>query len=987
LKRDGAFFVFVFVFLRGVIRFPIMGLSIWNRTAVLLPLIIGTAFAAVRFVDQDAAGANNGSSWENAYTSLATAIGSASTGDEFWVAEGIHLPAIEANGGNMEPGPRAASFGVIGKSVKFYGGFEGTEDSRSERDWVAHPTILSGDLGVPGDSSDNAYTVLHSYSSTLFVDGFTIRDGNSNGTALGTANDFDGNGAAVFQSGGTMTFANCRFYDNYASYGGAMYLISGSITLLNCSFVNNEARWVGGAIDGRGDFSHRISHCSFFNNRASRGAAFTFDGNLSTTTVTNSLFGGNSGGNWAYFEVSGGLVATRNILQQELNESPDNLVASARFINGDGSYAEGVRRLEAGSPGVDYGNAGGVMNDVTDMDGDGDFAEPMPLDLLGEPRPLVGASVGAFQYFNLPSTALLLSANEIEENRAIGTRVGFLSTEDPNLGQFEYTFVNGPEDVGNASFLIEGNRLVTAEMFDYETQSSYEVRIRSTDVSDGLGQFIEQAFMITILDSTDQTLSIEAVQPYAYEPYGGWQEGIPHVGRVRIERAGDVGEALSVGFSVSITVFGNDEEFILQPEPPEVLEFAPSETVFEFEVIPLFDDDNGDDEIDDHLGEEVDQVFFTLSESPLEYQLLQGSAIVSIYGRQADAWIAEQNADGFEVNLFDYLLADPTAPGGVTIPQFHFDPLAGFTATVVVDRSVLDYRMGIETSGDLIEWTSPGLAPAVVDENETHQTVRYVLPVEGTTRKFVRLVPEPLIQPEARVLESPSIMMSGIPAGGFYMGSPSGEVWRGADEGPLTNVQHTRPFWMSSTEVTQGQYRELAGEDPGEEAELPKVNVTFDQASQFADALDHVERTAGRVPDGYCYRLPTEAEWEYACRAGENSSYHFGSSQEIGDYAWYIGNSFLVTRAVGQKAPNQWGLYDITGNVSEWCLDFYHSEYPGGIVFDPFAEVSSPERSIRGGHIFHPIENQRSAFRQMAGPTFSSSLLGFRIVLAPVIFP
>ncbi|MFT4547660.1 MAG: hypothetical protein ACI8XO_002234 [Verrucomicrobiales bacterium] len=256
-----------------------------------LLFVQGASLAALRFIKQDAAGLNNGSSWEDAHTSLATAIDVAASSDEIWVAQGIHLPTIESNGANMEPGPRAASFGVIGKSLKLYGGFNGTETARNQRDWVARPTILSGDLGVPGDATDNAYTVLHSFSSTLMVDGFTIRDGNSNGTALGTSNDFDGNGGGVFQNSGTMTFANCQIYNNYAAYGGAMYLISGSITLLNCSFVNNSARWVGGAIDGRGNAFHKISHCTFAGNQASRGAACTLDGNSATTTITNSLFG------------------------------------------------------------------------------------------------------------------------------------------------------------------------------------------------------------------------------------------------------------------------------------------------------------------------------------------------------------------------------------------------------------------------------------------------------------------------------------------------------------------------------------------------------------------------------------------------------------------------------------------------------------------------------------------------------------------------
>lgn len=349
--------------------------------------------------------------------------------------------------------------------------------------------------------------------------------------------------------------------------------------------------------------------------------------------------------------------------------------------------------------------------------------------------------------------------------------------------------------------------------------------------------------------------------------------------------------------------------------------------------------------------------------------------------------MAEQQDNGREVDFFDYVLADENAPGGVSVPQIEIDSLHGFTATAKVDRAVVDYQIGVEVSVDLVEWESLKVTPVVVEENATHQTLQLVVPLDGIEQRFMRLVSEPKIRPADRMIEAPSVRMVGIPAGGFIMGSSSGEAGRNSDEGQLTNVQHTRPFWMSATEVTQGQFHELAGGDPEIGEEYPMVKVRLEDAMQFADALDAIERTAGRVPEGYCYRLPTEAEWEYACRAGSNSPHYFGDPGEIGNHAWYLGNSFLTTRPVGQKASNAWGLYDMAGNVSEWCLDLYLPQYPGGIVFDFYQSEPALEHSIRGGHVFQPVENQRSAFRQMADPTFSSSLIGFRIVLAPVLVP
>ncbi|MFT4547659.1 MAG: hypothetical protein ACI9UA_004002 [Pseudoalteromonas tetraodonis] len=670
------------------------------------------------------------------------------------------------------------------------------------------------------------------------------------------------------------------------------------------------------------------------------------------------------------------MIATRNILQQDLDAQLDNLVAGALFISNGSSVSAGVRHLVAASPGVDYGDTAGIMNDVTDMDGDGDIREPLPLDILGQPRSTDMPSAGAFQYINGVSTALSLSNASIEENRPATTRVAFLSTEDPNLGEFDYNLVAGAGDADNTAFAIDANRLTSAEEYDFEAKSSYQVRIRSTDISDGLGQFIEAPFIITILDSVDQTLTITATQPYAYEPHGGWQIGLPHIGRVRIERAGEVAAARSVALVVNSTVFGSDEKFLLQPEPPAVLEFAPGETVFEFEVLPLFDQDDANDGSPDQ-----DQVRFALATSPLDYKLLSTSATVNIFDQPADAWLFAQQQSGSEADLFDYLFKDPAAAGGVVEPDFGIDPSVGLSATVAVDRLVLDYQLGVEVSGDLLGWMPAGVMPSIVSESISHQTLNYLITPDGNQRRFLRLTAEPKLRPDYFTLASPSISFAGIPAGGFHMGSTNAESGRGVDEGPVTNVQFSQPFWMSSTEITQAHYQALMGGNLG--TDRPMVNVTFVQASQFATTLSTAERNAGRLPEGYLYRLPTEAEWEYACRAGTSTPHFFGNPAEIALHAWYVGNSLLNTRTVALKTPNAWGIYDTAGNVAEWCQDFYHPEHPGGIVFDPIASDPAPDRSIRGGHIYQPAEQQRSAFRLHAEPSFSSPLLGFRIVLAP----
>ncbi len=225
-----------------------------------------TASAAIRYVKQDATGNISGSSWENAHTSLSFALLDAASNDEIWIAEGTYLPEIEGTGGDLIPGIRARSFGFL-KDLTCYGGFAGDETARSQRDWVAHPTILSGNLSSPGSYSDNAYTVLHIYSSKVMIDGVTIRDGNSDAWAGGDQRDFDGRGGGAYIRQSHVTFANCRFINNYAAYGGAINAQSGdALNLINCAFTANRALYIAGAVNSSSD-SHLISHCTFVANR------------------------------------------------------------------------------------------------------------------------------------------------------------------------------------------------------------------------------------------------------------------------------------------------------------------------------------------------------------------------------------------------------------------------------------------------------------------------------------------------------------------------------------------------------------------------------------------------------------------------------------------------------------------------------------------------------------------------------------------------
>jgi len=229
-----------------------------------------------------------------------------------------------------------------------------------------------------------------------------------------------------------------------------------------------------------------------------------------------------------------------------------------------------------------------------------------------------------------------------------------------------------------------------------------------------------------------------------------------------------------------------------------------------------------------------------------------------------------------------------------------------------------------------------------------------------------------------------------INPGIFTMGSPTNEVDRLANEEPQTQVTISSGFWMSKYETTQAEYQSVMGTNPSYfkgDPHHPVERADWDDATNYCGKLTVHERVAGRLPSGYAYRLPTEAEWEYCCRAGTTTRFGFGDDSgyaQLGDYAWYYSNSGNTTHPVGQKKPNAWGLCDMHGNVWEWCLDWYGT-YPGGSVTDPKGLASGSDRVFRGGGWGVNGGGCRSAFRVGSWPGNRGNGIGFRPVLASAI--
>jgi len=224
----------------------------------------------------------------------------------------------------------------------------------------------------------------------------------------------------------------------------------------------------------------------------------------------------------------------------------------------------------------------------------------------------------------------------------------------------------------------------------------------------------------------------------------------------------------------------------------------------------------------------------------------------------------------------------------------------------------------------------------------------------------------------------------------FTMGSPTNDFDRDINEGPQTTVTLTRGFWIGKYEVTQGEYLSIVNVNPSDfPGDLNRAvsSVSWQDATNYCALLTQRELAAGRIPIGSRYRLPTEAEWECAARAGTSTRFSYGDDPTYAsttNYVWFLdlGHPDLIVHPVGQKLPNPWGLYDMHGNVWEWCLDNY-GPLPGGVQTDPTGPASTllRDKVMRGGAYDYPNSSCRSASRLFRFPLFPDSDVGFRVVL------
>ena len=252
---------------------------------------------------------------------------------------------------------------------------------------------------------------------------------------------------------------------------------------------------------------------------------------------------------------------------------------------------------------------------------------------------------------------------------------------------------------------------------------------------------------------------------------------------------------------------------------------------------------------------------------------------------------------------------------------------------------------------------------------------------------------------ESREVEG--IKLCWCPPGRFLMGSPRGEPERRPDEGRV-EVILTKGFWMGKYEVTQGEWKRVMGNLPGElnaaageGDDFPVYNVNYAEALGFCSNLTARAIASGQLPRDWGFRLPTEAQWEYACRAGTTTATAFGdklsSTQANFQGAPYngaeAGPALKRATRVGNYLPNAWGLHDMHGNVVEWCRDWYHAKLPGGKDPDLSSVKGTPNRDgtysrVRRGSAWTDAGwASRSAFRQRFEPERRADHIGFRVAL------
>jgi formylglycine-generating enzyme required for sulfatase activity len=358
-------------------------------------------------------------------------------------------------------------------------------------------------------------------------------------------------------------------------------------------------------------------------------------------------------------------------------------------------------------------------------------------------------------------------------------------------------------------------------------------------------------------------------------------------------------------------------------------------------------------------------------------------------------WTLEVTAPGgigFGYLLIGFSNTTASAFGGLPLPidlgMFFADPLwSGCSLNVDPNYALQPYLFDPNTNGGLATFTFPGWDIGTVYMQAVNIDADFVTRIAGVSQGLAvrRTAPAGMVRIEPGTFEMGSNAAGGTP------------YFNNSNQQPVHTVTISSPFWMGQHEVTQAEYQAVMGSNPSffVGASRPVETVSWNDALAYCVALTAAESLAGNVPTGYEYRLSTEAEWEYACRAGTTTEFNLGAELLCPDarFSGTFHPTLTLTSCgnpngtvdVGSYAPNAWGLYDMHGNVLEWCLDSY-ATYSAAPVTDPFV-TGIASRVLRGGNWGRNSNLCRSAVRDGGNPGGAVSSIGFRVVLAPVLVP
>jgi formylglycine-generating enzyme required for sulfatase activity len=583
-------------------------------------------------------------------------------------------------------------------------------------------------------------------------------------------------------------------------------------------------------------------------------------------------------------------------------------------------------------------------------------------------------------------TNIAFSTSVIPPFLAADSVVGTVAAHDPET--------NTPPklsliDSANGRFYLEGDHLRSSYEQTFDPGTTYFVVIRAENT---VGAGISRTFQLSVSTGPIPEVSMSLRKPDLFE-----NSTVDSV--IELHRTGDLSKELNVVVQMGGTASWNSDYWLFGTT------YGPAGDTFGFRfargsnTLAVSVSVNGFD--DQELSETI--TFTVLATADYEVSV-PSSLSGTIWDSKLERWLYLRNGrpvsqaesapdadpDGNGVpNFVEFHSGAPAAPtNGYVRPFASLDPVAQRLAVVFHrDPSLTDAERDLLVSSNLVNWSQAIPEERILATSNGVEKVQWSVPLGSAATLFgnLRIAPNGQLRSPSIEIPELGITMIGLPNRSFYMGSSTYESGRYADEGPQFTASFTARSWMAEREITQAQYTALMTNNPSWSPgdDLPVDGVTWDEANEFCRRLTARESAAGRLPRGYAYRLPTEAEWESAARGSgvDYNGYPLSSTGWIPQQnAWYAANSSFQTHPVGSKLPNSWGLFDMEGNVAEWCSDWYGS-YPFTSAVDPVGPVSGLYRVVRGGSFIDGPTALRVAARNGALPSQGSRFIGFRVVL------